>query len=419
MCGNVGVAGVLNLKQREVFQTLLIIDAIRGRDGTGVAGVTENSNHFEVLKRYGDPYQIIDHKGWDRVVSHNKKVLIGHNRAATIGSKNHNNAHPFEMSNVVGAHNGTLWPQAKSRLRGSNIYDTDSEAIYHEINHSSLRETIPKLEGAWALCYYDRRDDTINFIRNKERPLFYVYEKDRKTMWWASEPGMLLFALGRHGIELDTEKVYGVTEDTHYSWKVATAKDAFTEPTNEQVKGHQFVNQQNYRYHQGGYFGGEDYGAYDTVEDWRAQRDKRDNPLLIGRSQTSQTGPNNSASSNNVVAGVSSSDKKQSDNVPVVKVTARPILGSSSNVVDASAFRRARDSHRKFRPPYKDCNGKVLNKVQFMDYVEDGCTYCGAVGIQWGDEVMFGQRGDNAKPQFLCTTCINDDEVYSICQFMI
>ena len=69
------------------------------------------------------------------------------------------------------------------------------------MNNNGVEDTIAKLNGAFALTWYDRENETMNMIRNTERTLYTVMSKDRKTMFWASEDWMLIVALRRAGIE--------------------------------------------------------------------------------------------------------------------------------------------------------------------------------------------------------------------------
>ena len=71
----------------------------------------------------------------------------------------------------------------------SEYFDTDSEAIFHNIQQDGPDAIIPKLWGAYALIWYDNRDQSIYFIRNSQRPLHY--QKTPSGIFWSSDPDFL------------------------------------------------------------------------------------------------------------------------------------------------------------------------------------------------------------------------------------
>jgi predicted glutamine amidotransferase len=199
MCGLVGVIGNIGYKDKEVFQTLLILDVLRGPHSTGVA-VVEGNKDITVVKKLGVPHNLFDSKAYDKAMApYNIQALIGHNRHATKGAINEKNAHPFHIGDVVGCHNGTL--TSTYNLVDNKDFAVDSENIIHAINEESMPEVLPELQGAYALSVYDSREDVLYLARNKERPLFYCWAKQKDKVYYASEEWMLNVALGRHGIE--------------------------------------------------------------------------------------------------------------------------------------------------------------------------------------------------------------------------
>lgn len=211
MCGLVGMAGNIGPKSEKAMKILLILDALRGTDSTGVACVTRN-NEVRVAKQIGNPYELIDTPSWNRAMQGWHKVFIGHNRYATQGGVNKKNAHPFDFETLVGAHNGTL--HNKGALDDAAHFQVDSENLYHDIEVNDLKTTIAKIRGAWALTWWDKVDSTINFLRNKERPLFYVFNKEEDVIYWASELWMLEVALSR--AEITYGDIHLFETDQHY-----------------------------------------------------------------------------------------------------------------------------------------------------------------------------------------------------------
>lgn len=199
MCGLVGVAGAITKGVEDAFHTLLQLDTIRGPHSTGVL-IVNKDKEASVHKALGTPWELFDSKKYYKAMNNGLNVLIGHNRFATKGAVNVKNAHPFEFENVIGCHNGTLSSQVG--LDDHNDFVVDSENIYHHMNNNGVEGTIDKLNGAFALTWYDTKAHTVNLIRNSQRPLFYAFTEDRKTVMWASESWMLSVAAMKHGIKL-------------------------------------------------------------------------------------------------------------------------------------------------------------------------------------------------------------------------
>ena len=200
MCGLVGMAGEITVKEERAMKTLLTLDALRGIDSTGIAVIPRHNGVVKMAKEVGNPYNLFETKPWDRAMLGQQRAIIGHNRYATQGATTRRNAHPFEFDGLVGAHNGTL--RNKWKLDDNKDFDVDSENLYHHMDKHGVRHALDIIEGAWALTWWDKYDESINFLRNSERPLFLARSKDAKVLFWASEAWMLRVACSREGIDI-------------------------------------------------------------------------------------------------------------------------------------------------------------------------------------------------------------------------
>jgi predicted glutamine amidotransferase len=225
MCGLVGAAGKLGSNEERMFKRLLEFDTVRGPHSTGVLFVS-SAGATEVIKRVGTPWDFYQFKAVDEKFRLFHSVLMGHNRWATQGKINNTNAHPFEIDTIIGAHNGTL--TTRYQLDDHAKFDVDSENIFHHMENHGIQETTPKLNGAFALTWWDKKDRSLNFIRNDQRPLFYVFSDDKKSLFWASEVWMLTVAAHHAVVKLG--KIEELPIGVHYRFDVplgplATAKE--------------------------------------------------------------------------------------------------------------------------------------------------------------------------------------------------
>lgn len=201
MCGIVGVASnsPMTVQMKEFFQSLLYHDIVRGNHATGVAAIDTLDRSLCVEKRAlpADLFLMVQ-PAMDNLFNHkyNYNIYIGHNRFATQGKKDEDaNAHPFVHGDIVGVHNGTLRDQ--KLLDDHKDFIVDSDNLYHHLNKNGLDDTLAKLDGAFSLVWYDKSNNTLNFIRNDERPMAIALLTN--GCWvWASEMGMLRWLISRH-----------------------------------------------------------------------------------------------------------------------------------------------------------------------------------------------------------------------------
>lgn len=248
MCGIVGRAGALQTSDERIFKTLLLLDYFRGQDSTGIATVSK-TDKVDVLKIADDPIMLFNQTDYDNtVVGVSDAIWIGHNRAATIGSTTRANAHPFECDHIIGVHNGTLEKDSLNEIsfRLENDYGTDSETIFQHIAYYGVDDTIPRLQGAWALVWYNTKDQTLNMLKNDKRPLYLCkIERDgKKILTWASEYKMIVAARAMADVPdgklITDDEGYGffpLPNDILHTWTKAQLLAGDLEPITRELKG--------------------------------------------------------------------------------------------------------------------------------------------------------------------------------------
>lgn len=240
MCGLVGIAGDLVFKDELTMKRLFMLDYFRGPDSTGFAAVRTNGD-VKLAKLAANPLDLFEHSKFkDALNGLASTVFLGHNRAATRGAVNNINAHPFHFGHIVGAHNGTLETSSTTALEGAvdEKHGVDSMALFDAISKLGIEEAIKLCTegkdahtGAWSLVWYNQDDNTINFLRNKHRPMWYSWTKDFKKLLWASEWQMIdaavsLAADGTYELYQDKEghRYFGTPENAWLKLDVAVLK---------------------------------------------------------------------------------------------------------------------------------------------------------------------------------------------------
>jgi predicted glutamine amidotransferase len=226
------MAGDLAFKHKKVMKDLLFFNTLRGRDSTGVSRYDKNKQEVLTHKATVPGFEFIDLPFIDDLLKPCVGAWIGHGRWKTVGQINRMNAHPFEVReddgtiSFIGAHNGTLTNKWEiERELGRGAFGTDSEAFLNLIAERGAKKALAEAKGAWALSYWNSDDDSINLLRNKERPLTYAMTDDGEVIMWASEAWMLRIACDRNEVKLTENQakapaIYWVPEDTLLSWPI-------------------------------------------------------------------------------------------------------------------------------------------------------------------------------------------------------
>lgn len=210
MCGIVGVitkaTNGFTQPQQDIFEEMLICDAVRGMDSTGIFSVN-NVGNAQLHKIASHPFNLVksnEYRAWKQDNWSMGKMVVGHNRKATVGAINNENAHPFNFGSVVMVHNGYIENYRSlvhHKEREKLKIEVDSAALALLLSREDPLKIIPELHGAFTIVWYNAAEKNLYLVRNTERPLAMV--EGSEGSYYSSEKGLLRWMLKRRSMKGD------------------------------------------------------------------------------------------------------------------------------------------------------------------------------------------------------------------------
>jgi hypothetical protein len=211
MCGIVGIINgkksrAVNGKVCSYLRDAIVANSLRGFDSTGIVQASKDRKVLVYTSKSAvNGTRFVHTQGHHQYIrdADDTAFTFVHNRAATRGEVKDENAHPFQHTDedgrwLIGCHNGTLhgW--------NAKDYKVDSDWALSVIAQEGL-DAFEKLDGAYAFVWYGDREgtNTLNIIRNKDRPMFAIYLKGQDRMLFGSEYMMMLWLAQRNGLEVE------------------------------------------------------------------------------------------------------------------------------------------------------------------------------------------------------------------------
>ncbi|MDE2425627.1 MAG: class II glutamine amidotransferase [Elusimicrobia bacterium] len=221
MCGIFGWSYPKNSNisraQRSIIAAVLANgNDTRGGDSWGVCVINKDKT-TEIKKGLGD---IIEFPGYK--IGENDLVLC-HTRKATKGSICVKNAHPFEVGDIVGAHNGVIYNDDDLQKKYKREFEVDSTHIF---GHIAEGLDFSEIKGYGAIEFIRKSDPSKVYLADINRGDLSVYaikkEENKDDKKEAKSHGCIWSSNGRHidealklaGIEDHT--VYKIEEGTVY-----------------------------------------------------------------------------------------------------------------------------------------------------------------------------------------------------------
>lgn len=178
MCGIIGIVGVNSAAPRLVDSLKRL--EYRGYDSAGIATLEEGT-----LVRRRAEGKLINLEKLVVAEPLDGTIGIGHTRWATHGAPTERNAHPHATEKLAIVHNGIIenFAELRTDLEADGYRfesDTDTEAVAQLVTRAldrglspveAVRESLPKLRGAFALAFLFSGDDNLLIAARKGSPL--------------------------------------------------------------------------------------------------------------------------------------------------------------------------------------------------------------------------------------------------------
>lgn len=196
MCGLYGIMGHVP-NHKEVVTSLALKNQDRGSHSTGYADIFIKPNNFVIRKDARSAFQF---KGQLKLT--NGDIVIGHTRFATTGKICARNAHPWNIGNLIGAHNGVVMNEysvadyMKEVHSDTASYEVDSQYLIHMLDRYGH---MGNARGMLNVIYWDMRDKTLNFIIYNN-PMHLAIDVNHHWLLWSSQKDHLEAVVKEHDL---------------------------------------------------------------------------------------------------------------------------------------------------------------------------------------------------------------------------
>lgn len=261
MCGIVGyVTSKPSYKHATIIQQGLFVDSLRGMCGTGIYAADLKDNRAYQFKRALTGPDFINSDPFARFKkqSDSFQVVIGHNRAATLGEAKDENCHPFLYGDVGFVHNGTLRGYRSLVTDKSFEHGVDSAWAAKAISENDDPvKVLEQVDGPYVFVWHNMRTQTFNIARNSNRDIWYVLDKDNNSLYFASEYEMLNWILERNGVDIGNNKYRSPAEHSLVTFDLTkpftkapkVIKYEEYQPPKYEYKGRDWTGHGSYNWH--------------------------------------------------------------------------------------------------------------------------------------------------------------------------
>lgn len=437
MCGLVGLMKHnMSLGYINKFKDLMVFAQLRGEDGAGIMSVPKGTygddiKHVNIKRTTWSSAHLVTLSDFDEVTKGDRSALFGHARQPTKGGTSIDNIHPHRSDHIILMHNGTM-----SHVGGESVPQgkSDSKMIAKYLVSHSPQEFVDNSYGAYCLIWIDMNKQTMNFLRNSERPLWFAEEKftqlensSTDALFWASEAWMMQMALSRYaGYSKERMKYYSLPKDEHWEFPLNLPH---TIPAPNVYECKKTIKVTHYDHQANGYAG---YGAWGGDEwgfdAWEDQTPKKEDKV---------TPPFNHAAGQNTNANLpvvrnsvgTTNNGHRSDTFmyipPEHRQPDKPRTISIAGLLDESKRKAmqaaaANDKKKEVRP-----QSAVFPEKKISDYactepkrvrdlvLANPCVWCSSrpVFSEGTPTTIYPVRFSDDRREYVCAECIGDTDI--------
>lgn len=245
MCGLFGTIGPVPNKLA-LLRALSVLNMERGTDSTGIASINAQTNSFTIRKSPTDA-----NKFWPQIkLTSAGDCVIGHTRHATSGAVNTQNAHPWKIHKIIGAHNGMVWNEhgvkryLKEVYNDDVKYEVDSQYLLHMMAHYG---NLGNASGMLNLTYWDMQESQLVMVAYKN-PLNIAFDIKNRWGFWTSDASHMKQIVQSYPAEVVVHSLAEEVLNIGFNKRTLTC-DISKVPFDEKYKDSYSYNDYGYEYY--------------------------------------------------------------------------------------------------------------------------------------------------------------------------
>jgi hypothetical protein len=285
MCGLFGWDVKHSVSKKQLLSLALTLTEAndkRGGDSFGYLNV-----------RSGHVHRDLGEGVFEAHVMSNFTRIMGHTRKATTGAKTVANAHPFEIGDIIGAHNGMISEHIELNKKYERNHEVDSMHIFSHINEG---KALDELSGYGTITWTDKRAgrSVVFMCKLRNGDLAVARLKNGGGCVWSSAEFALTRSLKIAGLEYtlvdvkESEVLF--TDGSGEVYVQADTKLSIKAPSYATYTG------QSHSYHPANsYHGSSYYGSLTDLPEWEEDsrvtslvKKSNDNTVIIKRDQRTE-----------------------------------------------------------------------------------------------------------------------------------